>query len=53
MLSRESWEGDFSGWRMPGRMKARWRWEDEWEVEEKRVRHCEAALAIEVSSSCS
>jgi len=28
IFASSSWEGDFSGWRMPGRMKARWRWDE-------------------------
>ena len=42
-----SWAGDFSGWRMPGREKARWRW---WDEGGKRDSAFEAALEMESSS---
>lgn len=52
MLSRSSWEGDFSGVRTPGRMSARCKWDGP-EVSElggKRFWHFDAASAMLVSS---
>jgi hypothetical protein len=41
------WAGDFSGYRMPGTMKARWRW---CEVGAKACLHASAASAMVDSS---
>lgn len=46
-LAAESWDGDFSGWRMPGTVRARRRW---WVLGGKRVLASAAAEAIEDSS---
>ena len=45
-----SWEGDFSGWRIPGRVTARRRW---WFGGGKRDLAWEAAVEMEPSSGLS